>query len=496
MKKETKGNAGLNLYVNQEAIHSDLKDLGLSFLQKPGDIKERKTLAVVVQYLGENGRKDYSDVMNVIADCTDKTHIPVIVLDDRYNPAHAAEVWLKKNVVRYLPLDDDPATLEEVKRFLAERLRQRGREAELTESEILKVGWSVKIERDWDEQANLVSLFVGSMGRFMVELKTLLDIIRPEAEGRMKDKGALTPKKFKELNLAKVMEFQQAVNAGKETLEFEGKNWSLGEIKDELTKSGANVLFTSPPKGFRNHIIIEGETGSGKTLIARFIHDYVYRGIDSGDCGKLVKVNCANLGEKIMETQLFGSMQGAYTGAITRPGAILDAYHGTVFLDEIGELTAELQARLLSYLDTQTLQPDGWYGKLIYVPSLVVAATNRHLADEVATSKFRRDLHHRLGFTVTIPPLRNRLADLERLVDFVLQNPMVNPWWDEKKKDRLVTAISRNALEILRHHPFPGNFRELEQILRQACVTVQTQGLRVITEDTLRLQGLKGDYCP
>jgi len=493
MKKETTASAGLNLYVNDEAIQRDLKDLGLSFLQKPAEIKEGKTLAVVVRYLGEDGRKDFSDVMHVIADCTDKTHIPVVVLDDQYNPRHASEVWLRKNVVRYLPLDD-PATMEEVKRFLVERLRRRSREAELTELEIQEVGWSVKIERGRDEEANLVSLFVGSMGRFMVELKTLLDIIRPEAEGSMKDNGALTPKRFKKLNLAKVMEFQQAVNAGKETLEFEGKNWNLGEIKDELTKSGANVLFTSPPKGFRNHIIIEGETGSGKTLIARFIHDYVYRGIDSGDCGKLVKVNCANLGEKIMETQLFGSMQGAYTGAITRPGAILDAYHGTVFLDEIGELTAELQARLLSYLDTQTLQPDGWYGKLIYVPSLVVAATNRRLADEVATGKFRRDLHHRLGFTVTIPPLRNRLADLERLVDFVLQNPMVNPWWN--KNERVVQAISRKALEILRHHPFPGNFRELEQILRQACVTTQTQGLRMITEDTLRLQGLQGEYCP
>lgn len=490
MTKERKAKSMSNIYVNYKDIQSELEGLGLDCLDRPSGIKEGETLAAVLRFPRTEEEKDHRDVGRVIAEHTDKTHIPVIVLDNQYNPGHASGVWLRKNVVRYLPLDD-PGTFEEVKRFLLERMRRKKRQLELTDQEVLKVGWSVKIEEGRDEEANLVSLFVGSMGRFMVELKTLLDIIRPEAEKSINDRSILSAKDFQQVDLEKVMEFQRAVNAGKRRLEFEGKTFTLQEIKDWLRKAGSASLFSRPARQMRNHIIIEGETGSGKTLIARFIHDYVYRELQAG---KLVKVNCANLGEKIMETQLFGSMQGAYTDARTRPGAILEAYHGTVFLDEIGELTAELQARLLSYLDTQTLCPDGWYGDPLHVPSLVVAATNRHLAVEVERGAFRRDLHHRLGFTVTIPPLRNRLADLERLVDFVLQNPLINPWWDKEK--RVVQAISKKALEILRHHPFPGNFRELEQVLRQACVFAQTQGLRVITEDILRHQGLQREYCP
>ncbi len=496
MKIDVKGKKMLKLYVNDDHIKDRLKNLGLGFHDKPGGIQESDTLAVVLRFLSDNGEKDYDDVNKVISNCTNKTHIPVIVLDGHYDPGHAAKVWLRKNVVRYLPLDD-PRTLEEVKRFLVERMRRRTREAELTSQETLKVGWSVKIEEGSNEEASLVSLFVGSMGRFMVELKTLLNVIRPEVKRSMEDGNSLTPAQFKALNLEKVMEFKRAVNVGKEAHEFENGRHSLQEMKDYLEiDTNASRMFKSPEKRARNYIIVEGETGSGKTLIARFIHDYVYQGLDSRGCGELVKVNCANLGEKIMETQLFGSMDGAYTDARTRPGAILRAYHGTVFLDEVGELTLELQARLLNYLDTQTLYPDGWYGDPIYVPSLIVAATNRRLVKEVDNGTFRRDLHHRLGFTVTIPPLRERLGDLDRLVDFVLQNPMVNPWWDNKKKERAVEAISKKALDVLRHHPFPGNFRELEQVLRRACVTAQTQGLRVITEDVLRLQGLYGEYCP
>lgn len=484
------------LYVNDEGIKKGLEDLGLAFHEKPGECKEADTLAAVVKYLSTEGRQDYTAVLRVI-EALSKSHIPVVVLDEEYNPRHASEVWRKPNVVRYLPLDD-PGTCDEVRRFLIERLRRQERADHLTDKEIHEVGWSVRVEEGLHEEASLVSLFVGSMGRFMVELKTLLDLLRDEARRALEQEGALKPAAFGKLDLQKVMEFRQALNQGKEKYTFRDKEYKEKDMEDDLEDTKASVLFKAPRTNARNGIIVEGETGSGKSLIARFIHDYVFQDLGQGDRAKLEKVNCANLGEKILETQLFGSMAGAYTDARTRPGAILNAYHGTVFLDEVGELTPELQAKLLSYLDTQTICPDGWYGDPIHVPSLLVAATNRRLAEEVERGTFRRDLHHRLGYTVTIPPLRERLKDLDRLVDFVLQNPMVNPWWNKSKKpgDRAVNGISKTALEILRHHAFPGNFRELEQVLRRACVKAQTQGVRIITEDILALQGLHGEYCP
>jgi transcriptional regulator with PAS, ATPase and Fis domain len=210
----------------------------------------------------------------------------------------------------------------------------------------------------------------------------------------------------------------------------------------------------------------------------------VYQTLPEGKRGELKKVNCANLGEKIMETQLFGSIKGAYTDAVTRSGAILEAYNGTAFLDEIGDVPPDLQARLLYYLESQRIQPTGWSGPGIYVPSLIVSATNRRLKDEVAKGTFRRDLHHRLGFTVTLPPLRDRIGDLDRLIDFVLQNPKINPVIDGRKS--AVTVIEKKAVELLKQHGFPGNFRELEQIIRRAVIIAQTMGIKIITEENVR----------
>jgi len=408
------------IYVNDDSIKKWLSDLALTFHENPVEIKDGVTLAVVLKFLDGEGRKDYSDVYNVISDCTDKAHVPVIVLDDKYSLKHSSEVWLRRNVIRYLPLDDT-RTREGLKTLLFERLRSAGRVYELTAAEKLDVGWSVKIDPGQREKASLVSLFVGSMGRFMVDLKTLLDMISPEAK-RQLDESKLKPDDFLNLNLEKLLEIKRALNIGKDSCAFEGGTFSKDQMLAAMRENNAGALFERPPFTNRSHIIIEGETGTGKTLIARFIHDYVY---GEEHKGKLEKVNCANIAETVTETQLFGSLSGAFTDARTRPGAIMRAYHGTVFLDEVGELSPVLQARLLSYLDTQTIMPDGWYGDPIYVPSLVVAATNRVLAAEVERGVFRRDLHHRLGFTVRIPPLRERLSDLERLVDFVLQNPMV-----------------------------------------------------------------------
>ena len=465
------------VYCNHDDIKNNLSKLGLNFLNKPGNI-DKDTLAVLVRYL-DGDEKDYLKVNDVIATITDKD-VPVIVLDDTLVPQHSKDVWLKKNVVRYLPLDEPDATWAEVGKYLSQRMKRRRRASEINEDEKHPVGWSVKISPEEFKTHNLVSLFVGAMGDFMVDLKLLLDTVRPKE---------ILENPIKGMDTSRMLEYEWAVRNNKEEHSFGGRE-GMGkeEMKQYLHDNSGTELFGSEPdQSIRNHIIIEGESGTGKSIIADFIHNYVYRDFSDTKSGILKKVNCANLGEKIMETQLFGAIKGAYTDAVTHPGTILEAYNGTLFLDEIGEVPPEMQARLLSYIETQKIHPTGWSGEGIYVPSLIVAATNRRLREEVDAGRFRRDLHHRLGFTVTIPPLRKRIGDLDRLIDFVLQNPMINPVRSGKKSDkRAVDAIERAAVELLKEQEFPGNFRELEQIMRRAVIRAQSRGVRTITEENIK----------
>jgi len=253
------------IYVNDDSIKKWLSDLALTFHENPVEIKDGVTLAVVLKFLDGEGRKDYSDVYNVISDCTDKAHVPVIVLDDKYSLKHSSEVWLRRNVIRYLPLDDT-RTREGLKTLLFERLRSAGRVYELTAAEKLDVGWSVKIDPGQREKASLVSLFVGSMGRFMVDLKTLLDMISPEAK-RQLDESKLKPDDFLNLNLEKLLEIKRALNIGKDSCAFEGGTFSKDQMLAAMRENNAGALFERPPFTNRSHIIIEGEMGTGKTLI-------------------------------------------------------------------------------------------------------------------------------------------------------------------------------------------------------------------------------------
>ena len=469
-------NKAFKVFCNHEDIKKKLKGFGFEFLEEPEDVNKNETLTVVVQYLDCENQHDFMQVDQVFLK-TEKSDVPVIVLDDKLNPQHSKDVWLKKNVVRYLPLDESEATWAEVKKFLSQRMNHRKREIELQKNDTYKVGWSVKIKPEEFKTHNLVSLFMGSMGDFMVDLKLLLDTVRPET---------LSDNPVKTMDKPQSLEYEWALRNNEEKHHFGGQHIKKADMAQTLKKNGGRALFHADPpdRSIRNHIIIEGESGTGKSLITEFIHDYVYCNLPNEKVGELKKINCANLGEKIMETQLFGAIKGAYTGAVTGSGAILEAYNGTLFLDEIGEVPPEMQARLLSYIETQRIHPTGWSGKGIYVPSLIVAATNRQLKEEVKNGKFRRDLHHRLGFTVTIPPLRKRKGDLDRLVDFVLQNPMINPV--KKRSKRAVDSIERTAVELLKQQKFPGNFRQLEQIMRRSVITAQSRGVKTITEDNIK----------
>lgn len=434
-------------------------------------------LGAVIRFLSEDGESGGRlDVYPVLETLEEKRkEFPVFVLDDTFRPEHSRRVWLYGSVAGYLPLDQGPTLREEILSGLRERmgvLRARPRS-----EDVYPVGWTVRIAAGEYEKYNFVSLFIGKMRRFIVELKLFLDLIKPEKLGPNPHRLGL--------DVARLMEFEWARRYGAAgyICSLDHKLYSREQIEKELKGSDKIRLFHEGKPAFtQGHILIQGETGTGKTAIADFVHEYVYRHHQTDrERGGKIKVMCTNIGENIFENELFGSVKGYFTDGVTQPGAILMAYNGTVFLDEIGELSLSTQAKLLQYLDDRTIRPTGWLGSPIFVPAVVVAATNRDLQAEVRRKTFRADLLHRLGFTVTIPPLRDRRDDMERLVDFVLQNPRINPVRRGRSSGRLVTGIEKGAVEALKRYEFPGNFRELERILREAVVRAGMDGLEVIT---------------
>jgi formate hydrogenlyase transcriptional activator len=215
-------------------------------------------------------------------------------------------------------------------------------------------------------------------------------------------------------------------------------------------------------------VLITGETGSGKELVARAIHDRSARKDHS-----LVKVNCGAISAGLVESELFGHVKGAFTGALAnRDGRFKLADGGTIFLDEIGELPLDAQVKLLRVLQEQEFEPVG-SSKTVKVNVRVIAATNRDLAAAVAVGKFRGDLYYRLNVVpIHVPPLRERTGDVELLVQFFLQK-------FARKFDRPIRRIAPETLERLRAYAWPGNIRELQNIVERAVVLARGDTLTV-----------------
>jgi serine/threonine-protein kinase PknK len=210
-------------------------------------------------------------------------------------------------------------------------------------------------------------------------------------------------------------------------------------------------------------LCIEGESGTGKELFARLAHDTSPR-----RGGPFLAINCGALPEQLLESELFGHVRGAFTGATRdHAGLLRSASGGTVFLDEVGEMPASMQVRLLRALQEKEVRPVGGRGALA-IDVRVVTATHRHLEQEVERGRFRRDLYFRLaGVTVQLPPLRERASDIPLLVQSILDQLGAHEGRHGRK-------LSRRALAALLAHPFPGNVRELEQALRRACAIAES----------------------
>ncbi len=274
-----------------------------------------------------------------------------------------------------------------------------------------------------------------------------------------------------------------------EKAELIDENFQLREeIKQQF--SDKNIIAVSG--GFRRIIdnakrvasssatvLIHGETGTGKELIARIIHENSNRAN-----GPFVPINCGALSESLLESELFGHVKGAFTGAVNhRKGRFEAANGGTIFLDEVGEVSQAMQVRLLRVLQEMEVERVG-DNRVRKLDVRVVAATNRVLEDEVQKGTFRADLYYRLNVVyLHIPPLRQRPEDIPHLVEHFLNVYCA-------RNCKYIDSISREVIEILTKYPWPGNVRELENCIEKLVVMVPG---REVTPDLLPMSVMAYD---
>ena len=206
-------------------------------------------------------------------------------------------------------------------------------------------------------------------------------------------------------------------------------------------------------------MLLQGESGTGKSLLARMIHQES----DRGD-KPLVEINCAAIPEALLESELFGHVKGAFTGAASdRQGRLQAAHGGTLFLDEISELPLHLQPKLLKAIEEQSFQMVG-ADKDVSVDVRIIAASNQNLRELVDNGRFRADLYYRLAvIPVDIPALRDRPGDIPLLIRFICDQLVSRGYPDNLKCDD-------DAMQLMMDYPWPGNVRELENVLTQAMV--------------------------
>ncbi|RMG55546.1 MAG: sigma-54-dependent Fis family transcriptional regulator [Acidobacteria bacterium] len=233
--------------------------------------------------------------------------------------------------------------------------------------------------------------------------------------------------------------------------EFVGRSKALQRILQLITK----IAPTD------STVLIQGESGVGKELVARAIHRHSPRKENP-----FIVVDCTSLHEELLQSELFGHEKGAFTGATALKHGLFEvADTGTIFLDEVGDMSISLQSRLLRVLETGTFRRLGGV-KDIRVDVRIIAATNKNLAQEVAAGRFREDLYYRLNVvTISVPPLRERREDIPVLVRYFIEHSVV--------PGRQKKGISKEALDRLLHYHWPGNVRELKNVIERALILAE-----------------------
>jgi DNA-binding NtrC family response regulator len=272
--------------------------------------------------------------------------------------------------------------------------------------------------------------------------------------------------------IPKPIEAEELLAVLREAVEKRRLNWEIQQLKAQLDeKYGVRGLLGNSPvmrkvfekisqvAGVRSTVLITGESGTGKELVARAIHQLSER-----KNRPFVAVNCAALPEQLVEDELFGHVKGAYTGAESdRDGRFKQAHRGTLFVDEIGEMAARTQAKLLRVLETMEFSPVGSTATE-KVDVRVLAATNRPLRQEVEAGRFREDLFYRINVVrIDLPTLSERPGDISILARAFIDEISV-------ANDRAVKSVTPEALRILEQYSWPGNVRELRNVLEQIIV--------------------------
>jgi transcriptional regulator with PAS, ATPase and Fis domain len=239
------------------------------------------------------------------------------------------------------------------------------------------------------------------------------------------------------------------------TQQLVGESAPIVELREEITR-----IATSDAK-----VLVSGESGTGKELVAQLIH------LSSPRADRpYIAVNCPGLPETLLESELFGHVKGSFTGAYRdKPGKLELAGQGTIFLDEIGEMTLRMQSLLLRFLETGELQKVGSDRSLGRVDVRVIAATHRSLRDLVLQGELREDLYYRLNVIhVTVPPLRERRDDIPLLVEHFLGRFV-------RRNGSAVRRVSPEALSLLASYSWPGNVRELQNVVERLVVTGRSE---------------------
>jgi DNA-binding NtrC family response regulator len=240
-----------------------------------------------------------------------------------------------------------------------------------------------------------------------------------------------------------------------------GRELSLAGREPVIEAAAMRNLYALAERAARSQInvLILGETGTGKEVLATALHRMSPRGD-----GPFVCINCAALSPTLLESELFGHEKGAFTDAVqAREGLLEGARGGTVLLDEVGEMPLPLQAKLLRVVETHEVIPVGG-GKARSIDVRFLAATNRDLEEEIERKTFRQDLYFRLnGITLTVPPLRERPGDIEPLARSFLASSV-------KLLDRPAPVLSKAALQLLTGYCWPGNIRELRNVMERAVL--------------------------
>ncbi len=286
--------------------------------------------------------------------------------------------------------------------------------------------------------------------------------------------------------LEKALERETLLKENRRLKEELIRNTAPGEIIFSSSKYRAVYDMTLQVAGSEANILIQGESGTGKELIARAIHFNSARRDQ-----RYLTINCAALNDTLLESQLFGHLRGAFTGAATAQKGLLEAADGgTLFLDEIGDTTLALQAKLLRVIQEREFIPVGGTATM-RTDIRIVAATNKDLGREVRLGRFREDLYYRLNvITIHPPPLRERKEDVEPLARHFLTK-------FAHRMKKTVDTITGDALRILTEYHWPGNIRELENIIERAVILTRdnriTADLLPITRSDIAPSNISGD---